>query len=446
MPAMYNWAVIPADIRPVCRPSRRASSYALWASFLLLPVVLAAGCRGADPRSADRVAAPEGQAAATATTGPETGRGTSATEERPLVLWTVPELNPYAPAGEGLADALDAFRDTRSDLGLEVAVKPAYGPAGIRKFLESTARVVPEQLPDVAVLSTSVLRGMASGGLLQQIPPGVPDDRIDDTFAFARSRARDETGRWAVPFALDVAHAIAREAEPPVAWADALDDGPYGLAVGEAHPAGLSSVLTFYGAAGGELGDLPEADQTAAEEAFRFLADGTAGGVFVMPPNGGTPRDTWNTFLNAELAAAAVSGGVFAAQQANFPGLQWGPLPGPTGPARPVGWGWAFVVTSRTPERAARAAELITWLTAPERRGWVTASFHLPAWQSGWVAESAAALDPPPAQSYLEFLAAQLRAAESVDETEDWGTTWNNAALEVLTGGEADAAVATIMP
>jgi ABC-type glycerol-3-phosphate transport system substrate-binding protein len=364
-----------------------------------------------------------------------------------ISLWTVPQLDPGSSEGRVFAEALQSFQDANPGLQLEVSLKPSRGPTGIRAFLDSTARVVPEQLPDVAVLPLDEISSAIASGLLRPLPASVPGDRLSDAFAFARDRCTDGAGtRWAVPLAVDVTHAVARATDVPVTWDAVLANGPYVVASGDGSVDGLATGLALYAASGGSLPDLPAADRDAVEEAFGFLAQGVADEVLVASPDIVTPTGSWNAFLIGEAAAAAVSGGVFASHQAQFPGLSWGPLPGPSGPAPPVGWGWAMAVTAPSAERAEAAGQLVAWLTAPERRNWVVPLQLFPAEQPDWAEAVAQQLDPSPAEEYLQFLLGRLQRARSVDGSADWGAEWGGAPRDVLGGGAVDSAANTVAP
>jgi ABC-type glycerol-3-phosphate transport system substrate-binding protein len=150
--------------------------------------------------------------------------------------------------------------------------------------------------------------------------------------------------------------------------------------------------------------------------------------------------------LTEELASAVVSGGVYYAQQANFPGFRWGPLPGPEGPAPPVAWGWAFVVPTQDSQRLSNAALLVNWLTAPDVRGWTVLANYIPAWPADLDESAPAALDTEPSRDYSEFLRRLLDSATSVERPEDWGNVWAAATANVLRGAPVDDSLAELAP
>jgi ABC-type glycerol-3-phosphate transport system substrate-binding protein len=199
----------------------------------------------------------------------------------------------------------------------------------------------------------------------------------------------------------------------------------------------LDTSLALYGAAGGAADGLPDPNSQAAAQMLTFLAEARAEGSVIAA---GEPslRAAWNRFLSSDAAATAVAGTTFIGQQANFPGLRWGPLPGPDGPAPPVAWGWALAVPVPAADRATRAGRLAAWLTDPAHRGWIAEARLLPAWPED-LETAPEHIEPPPAPGYLTFLAEALDTARPVPAGEDWTTAWN-AALAAALGADGTAA------
>jgi ABC-type glycerol-3-phosphate transport system substrate-binding protein len=296
------------------------------------------------------------------------------------------------------------------------------------------------------LLPLDLVSSAATRGLLTPLPESVPDDRVGSTFTFARQSVVDGTDVWAVPVAVDVLHAVSRDTAPPSTWEELLEDGPYVMPVPGAEPEGLAHVLSLYVSSGGDINSLVVADRAAVSDTFGFLSEGIQSGAITAPEAASTPRGSWNEFLTAEQPAAVTSGGVFAPQQANFPGLVWGPLPGPTDPAPPIGWGWAAALSSPDPARLEDAARLVTWLSSPEKRGWVLPFGYLQASSSDWQLTTGELLDPPAAPEYLAFLELQLATALSASRPEEWSGRWSAATVSVLAGDSVESAVAELVP
>ncbi len=358
-------------------------------------------------------------------------------------LWWVDALEPGDPGSSDLVSGLLAGIPAAGDI--EVVVKPAYGPSGIQAFLASTARVAPERLPDLAVLPLGALRGAREAGLLQTLPE--PEARAENSFAFAAERAGSGQQSWAIPFAVDLLHAIGREIPPPQTWAEltSLQGANLVLPLGGSSPPELAPLLSTYAGAGGDLARLPEIDEPDLRSAMERLAGGLAGGWILLPTNGNSPRAAWNRFAASEPSLAAVNAGSVVANQAGYPGMTWGPLPGEEAAAPSLAWGWALVVVTPSPERQSAAAVLAGQLADALSDGSVLAAGWLPARLQGWRASLSDRLDSPPSEAYLEFLETRLSTATLVDGEAAWRADWARAGADLAAGLSAAEATARLL-
>jgi len=366
---------------------------------------------------------------------------------RPLVVWAPVSLVPEVSDGgdvvaTALGGRLEVWGNAHPDLAIEVKVMPARGGSGVHGLLRAAAQVVPSRLPDAAILPLDVVSDVVAAGLAQAWPADESTAWGEDAFGFAAAQVGWPTATWAMPLAVDVAHGIGRRSPPPSGWGAVRPDDAFVLPMGGPDLPDLAAVLSAYGAAGGSLDRPGRPEPTAAASTLSWLAEGVERRALLRPNNGTSPRAAWNTFVTGEQGAAAVSGGVFAPLQAKFPGLSWGPLPGPLGPAPPVAWGWAFVVITRDAARAAEARALAAWLAEPSAGGWIVAAGLLPVRKGRWVAVVAAALDPPPAAAYLEFVYRQLETARGVSGFDTWGRAWAAAIEGTLTGAPLERTLA----
>ncbi len=369
-------------------------------------------------------------AGATPTAPPsETGEA-SAQGSTQLVLWVVPGFDPEGEGHERLADLLDSYAAAHPQTSIRTVAKLASGPASMLQFLESTFRVVPSAMPDLALVPLSSIAEANEAGWLKPVPDTVPSDRLNQAFSFARDLVEFDAPR-AVPFAVDTTHTLSFGSEPPTTWED-VDQGPRSYYVpGLGDQVGSWSVLlSLYGSAGGNLSDLTDINADALRSTSEFLI-AAQDAEHLAVTEGTTPRSSWNALLGAEEGAGAVSGGVFASQQANFPGMEWAPLPGADGPAPPVAWGWAFALTSQDPGRLLAAGELVAWLTGPDARDWVLESGYLPAWKEGFE-DDLATLDTPPDRGYSAFLSQQLASADGIHSAAELFAVWPETIAESM--------------
>lgn len=381
--------------------------------------------------------------------GDDTASGapaTAAAEGGPLRVW-LPDAWLLARGGDpdlegtALGDALADFQAAHPRAGVDVRLRRAAGPDGLAAFLASTRDVAPGHLPDLAALPLEAISAAAAAGLIQPFAALDPSSVMTGTFPFAAARVVQNKTVWALPGLVDVAHAVSRDPIAPIRWSAVGDGGPMVWPAGGAGLPDLAATLGLYAAAGGDVANPAAVDPTAAGAALTLLAEGAARGAVMAPAGGSSPRAAWNTFVSREIPAAAVSGGVFAPQQAAFPGLSWGPLPGPALAAPPVAWGWAFVLLARDAARARQAVALAEWLVDPARGRWIVEAGYLPAARRDWAARMGQTLDPRPAEAYLDFLEDQLNTARTAAAGGGWEAAWGAALADALSGAGAEAAV-----
>lgn len=366
-----------------------------------------------------------------------------------LVLWAVPDFAGEADGGDGpvrLRDLLVEVGAARPELRATVVLAPAAGQGNVEALLGSTAAVAPGALPDLVMLPLASLPAMIASDLLQPLPPNAAAERVDAAFGFARSAVVDDAGSaYGVPFAVDTLHAIARDEPPPDAWSDAAEyDRPLLVPSGQVSRGALAFAVSTFVSENGARASL---DAPALPDVVKALAPVAALVDESRVRGVDTDEDVravWNAFLLDEAPAAIVRAGVFAPQQSSFPALTWGTVPGRDREAPAVGWGWAFVVTARDADRAARAAELVTELTTPERRDWIVEAEHLPAWPDGWPAVFEAVVDAPPSSEYMTFASDLLGRAVGMTDVVGRASNWSDALTRLLSGEGVDAAAESI--
>lgn len=399
----------------------------------LLPLLGLLACRGAAPVAPSAPAATPGPSALSA----------ADPQPRPLTVWTVSSLEATEEEAPSLRRSL---RDAALALGagapgLEIVTKPAYGAAGIADFLRSSAQVAPERLPDLCVLPLEALAELGALGLLQPLRDPELVDRTAAAYPFARRLAGPAETPWGLPLAVDVLHAIVRDAPVPPRW-DQLTAGPLALPLGGgAWAPELAPLVSVYAAAGGDLAQLADPDPAVARGSLQALADGLAARQLALPPEGRTPRAAWSHFVGAEAPAAVVNSGAIIGRQTAFPGMRWGPVPGPQGPAPALAWGWALAVTTADPERMAWAVELLRQAGAAEHAADLLSAGLLPPQPEAWAERVARGLAEAPSSAYLEFVQTQLSTAQALEAIDRWGPAWAAAGRALAEGAGAGAAM-----
>lgn len=309
---------------------------------------------------------------------------------RELILWVSPDLapDPENPAGSILAARLDAFLETHPDVSFSIRIKAAEGSSGLLETLLSANEAAPGALPDLLTLDQEALSLAAAEGMLLPLDEWVEAPN-EDWYDFAENGIRINGVEFGLPFSAEAvvfAYRTARYANPPLTWAQLLDENKL-FCWPAADP---QSSLTFdiYRHLGGDFIDednQPILEAGALAEILTFFT--TAQASQLLPASvasAASPEDCWNA-----LSVDDVSAGVVPLQHVLLQmGTSLAAVPIPTsrdGGLSPVStWSWA--ITNQRPERQELAAELAQWLSDPAFVGaWTQALGYLPA--------SAAALD-----------------------------------------------------
>lgn len=180
-------------------------------------------------------------AALPSTEAPSPTAGSSAVSARgatirPLTVWTVSALeavDEHAPSlRRTIAEQVGSLPETPAEIA--VVTKPAYGAAGIAAFLRSTARVAPDRLPDLCVLPLELVAELEDEGLIRPIDDPLLAERTADAFPFAGRLVGDGQAMTAIPIAVDLLHAIGRDAPVPERWQDLASGAPMVMPLGGA--------------------------------------------------------------------------------------------------------------------------------------------------------------------------------------------------------------------
>jgi len=179
------------------------------------------------PTAAERsTAMPTAEITPSATLVPPARTPITTTGAITLTLWTAEDLAPgTTAAGRILRNQFDAFTAANPNIHIDIVLKKPYGKGGLLDFLTTTSAVVPDQLPDFAVLDIAQVPQAADAGILQPLDPLLRADMKGDFFPFAY-QASQYRGKWiAVPFTADVEHLVYNKAvvkRVPQTWDDAV--------------------------------------------------------------------------------------------------------------------------------------------------------------------------------------------------------------------------------
>ncbi len=374
------------------------------------------------------------QPTATASAGPRSPNLTvsaappspASTADSPIVLtWWVPDFLVTGGNGSGAAVLAQHVRDFEAAQGGKVRVnlvsKARHGKGGLVDLLRTAQPVAPGVLPDLVVFDTAELA--AANGALQPLEDVIDPAVVNGLYPFALQAGRLDGHILAVPFWADVEHLAydrGRVTAPPATWAEVVAGSPitYTFPLGSPQPLTSGAAdgvqgtfVSQYLSAGGALN--PETYQLALDEGpllrvLEFYNEARMAGVLspTISEIAGLD-DSWHAFTTDGAPLANVSARRYLMDLDNLKGAGYAPMPGYAAPAVPVASSWAMGIVSADPAHKRAAADLVTWLLAPERLGpWSQAADWLPTSPAAWQSWGN--------NPYYDFLQRQLAVAVHV--------------------------------
>lgn len=303
-----------------------------------------------------------------------------------LTLWTTEDLAPGATAaGRMLRNQFDAFSAVNPNIHIDTVLKKPYGKGGLLDFLTTTRAVVPDQLPDLAVLDISEVPLAASAGILQPLDPLLSTDLANDFFPFA-FRAAHYQGKWvAVPFTADIEHLVYDKAvvkKAPPTWDDVIKQKATLLLPMGGDNAFLAQYLAITPPF--DANNQLVLDTNAASQVLSFFKRAHDLSLIPDPAIGFESSDeAWPSFVAGKVAMTQVWASRYLADRDKVPDAMYAALPTRDGKAASVATGWAFVIVTNDPARKAASARFIQWIVQGERLApWLRTARRLPASRS----------------------------------------------------------------
>ena len=333
-----------------------------------------------------------------------------------LTVWTTETFSPtqVLTSGQILAERVAEFEATNEDVQVEFILKKPYGKGGILDYLLTTAAVVPELLPDLAILDVEELGAAVQAGVVQPVDSLLPADLANDLYPFAREAAVYDGQLMGLQFQADLDHLVydsGRLTVPPRSWPGVLSNPgsyvfPAGGRSGLVNDSFLMQYLSVRPWPADAGSDEPFLEADGLTAVLQFYLDGVTRGV--IPPeilDYHTTEDSWSAYEAGEATLAQVSAHQYLAERETLARSAVAPIPAISGAASPLSRGWALVLVSTDPARQEMAVELMVDLVSPEvNAAWNLAANYLPTRQS-----ALGRLDP--ADSYWRFIGQQLQAA-----------------------------------
>jgi ABC-type glycerol-3-phosphate transport system substrate-binding protein len=335
-----------------------------------------------------------------------------------LTMWTTEAFSPteVITSGQILAAQVAEFEATHPDTRLEFLLKKPYGRGGILDFLLTTAPVVPELMPDLAIIDIDELPAAVQAGVLQPLGNLVSQELLSDLYPFAREAASLDGQLWGLQFQADLNHLVyntGRLTVPPRSWPGVLSSpGTYAFpAGGQGGLVNDSFLVQYLAVRPWPVESDPDAPFLEAESltaVLQFYLDGVSRGVFADILDYSDVDDCWSAYVAGEADLAHVNAHRYLVEGAELPSAGVAPIPAISGAGPSISHGWALVLVTPDPDRQALAVELMARLMVVEiNAGWNRAAGYLPTRQSA----AAALAGDDQADSYLRFIDQQLAAA-----------------------------------
>jgi ABC-type glycerol-3-phosphate transport system substrate-binding protein len=303
-----------------------------------------------------------------------------------LTVW-VNEL--VYPLGEGaaadvFAQQIAAFEATHPGLTIDVLRKKNEGKGSSYDYLQTASKVAPAVVPDLAVLDTALLPEIAQNGLAVPLDALVSRQLYDDLYPFAVQASTVDEQWMGVQFEVEnVEHAIynpSKIAAAPLTWSEVFSSGATYIfpAAGQA---GLvnDAFLIQYLSTGAQLVDAngdPALDRDALTDVLTFYLQGIERGVILTDVlSYATVENCWPKYLQADAVISDISSNLYLAVNSG----EAMAVPTRDGHAVTLSRGYAWVLTTRDPNRQDLAVKLLEWLMRPANvAAWSRAAGRLP--------------------------------------------------------------------
>ena len=302
---------------------------------------------------------------------------------------------------------------------LEFLLKKPYGRGGILDYLLVTSPVVPELLPDLAIIDVDELQAAVQAGVLQPLDNQVSPELVADLYPFAREAGRFDGQLWGLQYRAELNHLVYNTGKltvPPRSWPGVLSNpGTYAFpAGGQGGLVNDSFWVQYLAVRPWPLESDPDApflDLDSLTAVLQYYEDGMSPGAFAPEIlDYQSADDCWAAYVAGEADLADVSARHYLLEGDALPSASVAPIPAISGAGPPITRGWALVLVAAEPERQLLAVELMERLMAAETNAnWNRAAGYLPTRQAATLASIEAAEDSE-AFSYLRFIDQQLQA------------------------------------
>lgn len=335
-----------------------------------------------------------------------------------LTVWTTEAFSPtqVITSGQVLAREAEVFEADHPDVRLDFTLKKPYGKSGILDFLLNTQAVVPQLLPDLAIMDVDELDTAVQAELVQPLDDLLAADLISDLYPFAREAATFDGKLYGLQLQADLDHLVyntGKMAIPPSSWPGVLSNpGPYTFPAGGqgglVNDDFLIQYLSLRPWPSEDNANEPFLDADSLTAVLQYYQDGASRGIFpadILDHH--TADESWRDYQEGQAAMTHVGAHRYLVDRSLSPSSAAAPIPAINGAAPAISRGWALVLTATEPARQAAAVALMAQLMSAESNAaWNRAASYLPTRQ-------AALVHWDQGDSYTPFIHQQLQAARS---------------------------------
>ena len=327
----------------------------------------------------------------TVTVGPPEAVSSAPSGVLTLTMWTTEAFSPLQNdlGSQLLRQQVSEFTADNPQIAIDFVLKKAYGKGGIRDFLETTAAVVPQRLPDLAILDIVDVPALAGEGLLRPLETLVSQELQDGLYPFAAEGCTMEDHLVGIQFKADLLHLAFNSKvleAPPLTWEQVLSGtASYVFAAGGEDGERVNQPLWLQYLSLGDDGSRLDAetrlDQDRLNEVFQFYRQGVDAQVIPsVVLDYRSEADAWSAYLSGETVMADVSSLRYLSSRSGLHDTGFAQVPTRDGRAFSLVDGWAVVIVAADPDRQAASARFLEWLLHPENNGaWTRATDRLPA-------------------------------------------------------------------
>jgi ABC-type glycerol-3-phosphate transport system substrate-binding protein len=363
-----------------------------------------------------------------------------------LTFWVPEEFAVGAERGGDMLDSqLSAFQAEHPGIKINYVLKAPSGKGGIVDWLTQLVALMPDRLPDAAIVDSRELDQIEALGLLHPLNRNLPSGVFWDLFPPAQQIAR-RGGKWVdQPLVLETEHLVydaRRVPSPPASWDAVLaTKTPFAFAAD-----GTDTFLLHYLQNGGALSPTEHTAldsgvmQAILEYYQRARANGNLNDTTAVMKSA---REVLPLFVTGQVLMAQVRARDFLSERSRLPNASAASVPSRDGQPAALVSAWTFVVLTSDSTRQQAATSYLGWLDDAARMGeWANAARLVPASQSAF----AQAIQPPEYADTLRTLLTRGIVAPPLSQQMRYANAWRTAVEAVLSGQMApeDAAFRAI--